>query len=213
MIAPLLAAASMAASIAWGEAAASAFPEPMPESPASLADAGRILSDFGKLPLIFEPVTGYEHGAPRFLARGANHAIAVTAQGVDFALRSTSDAGAAGRRAQVRIRFVDANADAAIGGIGPLATRIHHLRGAGARSDVDVPTYGRVAISNLYPGIDVVFHGNGPRLEYDVVVAPGAGDPAQFGLRVDGDAEVSLDDSGDLLLRTAAGVVRLERPL
>ena len=71
------------------------------------------------------------------------------------------------------------------------------------------------------PGIDVVYYGNHGRLEYDLVVAPGA-DPTQIMLAFDGAEQVTVDEQGDLVLtllqssaETAEGAatVRLHKPI
>ena len=117
-------------------------------------DARSIVARYGQLPLIFER-SADEFGRPRrFIARGANHAIEVSAQGVRFALRAPPSARVASSPAVLLLRFVGGNADAGITGADPLATRIHHFRGGSARDEVDVATYGRVVISDLYPGIE-----------------------------------------------------------
>jgi len=176
-------------------------------------DARSIIARYGQLPLIFER-SADESGRPRrFIARGANHAIEVSAQGARFALRAPPSARVAGAQAVLALRFVGGNADAAITGVEPLATRIHHIRGGSARDEVDVPTYGRVVISDLYPGIDVAFHGRGGELEYDMIVAPGAGDLSRLAFRVEGAVALSVDDAGDLRVATPAGTLTLRRPL
>ena len=48
-----------------------------------------------------------------------------------------------------------------------------------------IPTTGRVAYNHIYPGIDVIYRGNGKNLRYDFVLAPGA-DPSQIQLQTPG---------------------------
>ncbi len=76
---------------------------------------------------------------------------------------------------------------------------------------MDVPQYARVKYAGIAPGIDLVFHGNQRRLEYDVVVAPGA-QPASVKLQFEGARRLSIDDGGNLLLETPAGVVTQDKP-
>ena len=176
-------------------------------------DARRTIARYGQVPLVFERSVD-ENGRPgRFIARGANHAIEVSTQGARLALRSPSSAGSESTYVLLAIRFVDGNADARIEGIEPLETLIHHLRGGSGHDDVDVPTFGRVVISNLYPGIDIAFHGRGRELEYDMIVEPGAGDPSRLAFRIEGEAAISVDERGDLLLATSAGELALRRPV
>ena len=75
-----------------------------------------------------------------------------------------------------------------------------------------MPTFGRVRYDDVYPGVSLVFYGSERQIEYDFVVAPGA-DPRAVVLAFDGAREVRLDDAGDLVLATAAGELRLRRPV
>jgi MYXO-CTERM domain-containing protein len=70
-----------------------------------------------------------------------------------------------------------------------------------------VPLFGAITYRDLYPGIDLVFHGNDEgQLEYDFNVAPGA-DPDRIGFRFDG-ADATTIDRGDLLIHGASAEVR-----
>ncbi|MGH9852991.1 MAG: SBBP repeat-containing protein, partial [Blastocatellia bacterium] len=81
-----------------------------------------------------------------------------------------------------------------------------------ARWVVNAPSYERVRYNDLYPGIDLIYYGNQGRLEYDLVVKPGA-DPSRLRLSVAGARSLRLLANGDLLLRTAAGEARFQRPV
>ena len=176
-------------------------------------DAPRITARYGQVPLVFERFVDELGRSGRFVARGANLAIEVSALGARLALRSPPSAGSAGAHVMLAIRFVGGDADARIDGLDPLETVIHHLRGGNGKDDVDVPTFGRVVIANLYPGIDVAFHGRGRDLEYDMIVAPGADGLSRLAFRIEGEAAMSVDDGGDLRLATAAGELTLRRPV
>ena len=58
-------------------------------------------------------------------------------------------------------------------------------------------TWARLRYRNIYPGIDLVFYGNGGRLEYDFVVAPGA-DPGLIRMKISGDDAASETGHGEL---------------
>lgn len=82
----------------------------------------------------------------------------------------------------------------------PAESRVNYLIGADpTRWTTDVPTWDRVRYAEVQPGIDVVFYGDPTRLEYDVVVAPGA-DPAAFELTLVGVDRMRVDAVGDLRL-------------
>ncbi|HXZ25666.1 MAG TPA: SBBP repeat-containing protein, partial [Nitrospiria bacterium] len=54
--------------------------------------------------------------------------------------------------------------------------------------------------------------GDAPRLEYDLIVAPGA-DPGVIRLAVDGAESATIDERGDLRLTTVAGVMIQQKPV
>jgi Beta-propeller repeat len=75
-----------------------------------------------------------------------------------------------------------------------------------------IPTYAKVQYQDAYPGIALAYYGNQGRLEYDFLVAPGA-DPNQFTLAFEGASAITVAESGDLLLTTALGDVRMQKPV
>ncbi len=214
-IAALMVLATMSGAAAVTEAANGA-----PNGAASAdgtAGATLALAAYGRLPMIFEPSADRTDGAPRFLARGAEYSVAITSRGAQLALADAGRRGLrdydASREAVIDIRFAGSNPEASVRGVDLQATRIHHIGAAAGTPDhVDIPTYARVAISNAYPDIDVVFYGHGRRLEYDIVVAPGA-DPSQVGFRIDGIASLSIDHDGNLVLATGSRTLTLQRPV
>ena len=188
--------ALLALTLATGVAAHAASPD---RPPAVLRP---IVAQYASLALRFEPLAT-DDGAPAFVARTARHVVAVSRDGLRLA---------SGNESPVELRLVDRSRDATLVGLTPSTARVHRLRRGDATDVVDVPSYERIAIANVQPGVDVVFHGHGPLLEYDIVVAPGA-DPARFAFRIEGGARAVLAESGDLVLATAAGAFSLKRPV
>src|SRR3989441_4352037 len=76
----------------------------------------------------------------------------------------------------------------------------------------NVPTYAKVRYEAIYPGIDLVFYGKQRQLEYDFVIRPGA-DPKRIRLAFQGADKLEVDAHGDLVLHTAAGVIRQGKPV
>ena len=68
-----------------------------------------------------------------------------------------------------------------------------------------IPHFARVRYKEVYPGIDLVYYGNGRDLEYDFRLQPNA-DPSS--IRLAYNVPVRADANGDLL----AGGVRQKRP-
>ncbi len=51
--------------------------------------------------------------------------------------------------------------------------------------------FSKVQVSEIYPGIDLVFHGNQQQLEYDFDIAPGA-NPGAIKMHFDGVDKISV---------------------
>ena len=76
----------------------------------------------------------------------------------------------------------------------------------------NVSDFARVKLQGVYPGVDLIYHGNQGQLEYDFTVAPGA-DPGTIRLAFQGADSTTLNAQGDLVLHTAAGDVVEHAPV
>ena len=76
----------------------------------------------------------------------------------------------------VRMQLVGANPNPrAVEGRDERPGKVNYLIGDDSSKWLtSIPTYGKVAYSSVYPGVDLVYYGNRHQLEYDLVVAPGA---------------------------------------
>ncbi len=81
-----------------------------------------------------------------------------------------------------------------------------------AKWHTNVPTYASVRYRNVYPGIDLVYYGNHQQLEYDFVISAGA-DPGQIEFEIQGAEGIRIDESGNLVLKTASGDLHFESPI
>ena len=143
--------------------------------------------------LTFEANRGQADRAIRFQARGPHYAIGMTAQGAVLRLGARNSP-------PLLIQPLDANPRLRIRGEQMLAARHHYLTGSkAARWHTDIPTYAKVRYTEVYPGIDMVFYGQGKQLEYDFEVAPGA-DPENIRLGFSGTGNITIDRHGRLLL-------------
>ena len=154
--------------------------------------------------LAFEPAADGSH----YLVRGPQSLVRLGPTG---ALIAGSKPQAA--PAEVGLRFEGADTRAIGRGMQLLAGRTHYYVGNDpAAWRQNVPNYGRVEYADVYPGIDLVYRGEQGRLEFDLVVSPGA-DPQLIRLGFDGVKSQALDPAGDLTLATAQGDLTLDRPL
>jgi PKD repeat protein len=94
-----------------------------------------------------------------------------------------------------------------------LTGRFNYLTGSDRSKWVTgVPTYGKVRLRDVYPGIDLVLYGNDGRLEFDFDVSPGA-DSRRIGIDFAGIDGLSITTAGDLLLATGAGTMTVRKPV
>jgi uncharacterized protein (TIGR03437 family) len=167
---------------------------------ATAADRRSAIASTAEAPLSFEQATG---GGTRWTARGNGFRLAVGAAEIEAGLGDE----------QLRIRFVGGNDKAASTGLDALPGKVNYFIGRDPKSWLrDIPTYARVRYSGVYPGVDVLWHGNQGRLEYDLDLQPGA-DSSRIAMRFDGARKLSLDASGDLRVDMAAGSLSLKLPL
>ena len=154
------------------------------------------------LPIRFEPNTGQWNSRVRFFARTADSRLLLTAQEAEL---SAGDSA-------LSLSLVQANPAPRIEGLDPLPVRANYFIGRRGDWRTDVPQYRRVRYAGVYPGIDLVYYGNASRLEYDLMLHPGA-DAGRIRLQFRGAGRLSLSDSGDLLLDTGSATVVQKRPV
>ena len=179
-----------------------------------------IPSDYGVNPMRFEANVGQTDSQVRFLARGDGYSLFLTSTEAVLSLgaanppiagNGTSKASVPG--AVLRFQLLGAANAPQVVGVGRLPGVSNYLRGNDpAHWLTDVPNYAAVSYQEVYPGIDVIYHGNGERLEYDFTVAPGA-DPSVIRFRIQGTEGVALDAKGNLVLHTAVGDVLEHAPV
>jgi RHS repeat-associated protein len=137
----------------------------------------------------------------QFLARGSGYTAFLKTTGVVF-----SESAKQGPNSIVQLQLIGANAGARASGLDLQLNRTNYLLGNDPMQwHTNVPNYGRVVYSGVYPGIDLTYYGNQDRqLEYDFVVHPGA-DPSRIAVNVQGASGMSVDAGGDLVIATPAG--------
>ena len=157
-------------------------------------------------PVSFEPNLGQTDAQVKFLSRIGGTSLFLTKNEVVFVLT------AAQKNSVLRMKLLGANRATAISGKDVLSGRSNYLFGKDERKwRTDIPNYGRVTYRNIYPGIDLAYHGQQGPLEYDWIVRPG-GDPARIRISFSG-AQRSWIDGDDLVIATAAGELRNRKPV
>ena len=163
-----------------------------------------------RLPLVFEPNRGQAESGVAFVSRGPGYVLELSATQSRLRLAP----GASSRRpAELEMRLAGAATGSVAVGDNDRGGRSHYILGTDRANDIlDVPQFGRVIARDVYPRVDVVYHGQGARIEYDFVVAPG-GDPASIALRFTGQRDLRLTPDGALAFRLGDSELRHEQPI
>jgi hypothetical protein len=207
-------------------------------SPSAVTPAtrGRIQANYAALPLAFEANKGLTDPQVKYLARGNGYTLFLTPSGAVFAFRSksaldndrTSNGHALGVQkttpprsrsaeknstAVVRMKILGGNAQAKVAASGQLSGKINYYIGNDPQKwHTGVAQYERVSYENVYPGVNLAFHGLQRQLEFDFIVTPRA-NPALINLGFTGARTLATDVFGNLLLSTSAGRVAMHKPV
>ncbi|MGH2441923.1 MAG: SBBP repeat-containing protein, partial [Chloroflexota bacterium] len=157
--------------------------------------------------LRFEPNMGRGVRAVRFIAR-SSHALWL------FSPRSIAldlNRGASHQEA-LRLAPVSPSPSTFITASEQLPGVTNYLLGNNPRTwQTGIPTFAQIRYHSIFPGIDLIFHGNGSTMELRWLVAPG-GDPARIVLSVQNATRLRLASDGSLIATTAMGNIRQLAP-
>ena len=157
---------------------------------------------YGKLDLAFERNLGQAAHRVKFLSRGSGYTVFLTQDEAVVGLTAP-------KTSAVRMKLLGQNRHPQLEGMDRLPGSVNYLQAQSQTTDI--PRYRKVRYSDVYPGIDVIYHGNGQLLEYDFVVSPGA-DPNRIRLGFSGIRSTSLDTAGDLVLTTDGDPILQRKP-
>jgi hypothetical protein len=200
---------------------------------ASGSTAGAVLA---RLPLAFEPNVGQADPRVAYVARSGGSTLFLTETEAVLATlqRETTlrgaDPGAAGfsselrqallsggrlpamQEAVIRLRPLGASPHPVLAAAEKLPGIVNEYVGSNPRGwHTHIPTFGRVVYHNVYPGIDLTYHGAPAQLEYDWILRRGA-DPARIRLAVTGAGRLSINRGGQVILAGSGGRLLMGRP-
>jgi hypothetical protein len=139
-----------------------------------------------------------------------NRGVAWIARGLGYSLAFTDDATVIhlGQQ-QLSIQLPGQDSTAPFRAASPYSVPTQYFTAAYRGS---VQSYRRLRRNDIYPGIDLVYYGNGEHLEYDCAVAPGA-DPSRIRMHFEGARDIRLDPQGNLVLDLGSSTVTQNAPV
>lgn len=158
---------------------------------ASNSPLSKARAAYGQLPTWFEP----SRDGSSYVSHGPSLRLKVDAAG------ATVEAP----EAPTRLSFAGSRGGRSMEGLDRQAAGSDYMVGRRDNWRRGVAHYGRVAVREVYPGIDVIYYTVAKTLEFDMVVRPGA-DPARVRMQFSGQ-KPQIEKDGSLLL--AGGVRQL----
>jgi len=210
---------------------APALSQLMPSTTApSPAAKQRLVQEYGNLPLSFEANQGQTDPKVKFLSRGPGYQLFLLPNQAVLTIEERHKAKSEKKfgifhsseeqreRDSVQIEtlsmaLVGGARNARVTGIEEMQGKSNYFVGNDpAKWRTNVANYAKVRYHDVYPGIDLIYHGSQQQLEYDFVVAPGA-DAQQIRWRISGAKKLELSPEGDVVLATSGEPVRLRKPV
>lgn len=190
-------------------------------------------NSYGKLPLTFEANKGQTDPRVSFLSRGNGYSVFLTSKGMVLGLKASSVTTPAASAVTPSAKTISASSAKPAAATTNRSVSFNLVNAAEQPTAVGekqqpgianyfigkdetkwvthVPTYGQVRYKSVYPGIDLVYYGHDRQVEYDFVVAPKA-DASQIKFQVTGADQLSIADSGDLVLKVGTGQLEFQAP-
>jgi len=164
-------------------------------------------SQMAFLPTIFEKNIGQVPSSYEFDSRNSGVKLLFSSSGVDLLVPGAPTA-------YTKLQFRLTNSREGIVPIGrvPLQSVSNYLIGNDPTRWLHrVPNESEVFYSQIYPGIDLIFHGKQNEIEHDFHIAPGA-DPDQVRFSIRGAQNVRLLSSGNLEISLSRASLFFEKP-
>ena len=190
----------------------------------------KILNAFQELPLAFVPNAGQVDSKVCYHANGSGCRFFFTPEGAVFSFIERPLRSASHKRCTHKIGDVFAEEERTAQGFALFLSFIGanptipegRTEGAGQVSyfignDPDrwhagLPTFKEIIYRDLWPNVDLVFKGESGQIKYEFIIHPGA-DINSVRLAHRGTDDLSLDEQGNLLIKTPFGILTDERPV
>jgi Beta-propeller repeat/Protein of unknown function (DUF1573) len=160
------------------------------------------------IPIVFEQNLGQSEACYRYVSRHSPADLLFSDTHVDMIVPGSDH-----DTSRILLQFVGSRKGVIPEGRGPLQSVSNYLIGNDpSRWIRSVPNFTQIVYSGIYPGVDLVFHGNNHHMEYDFRVAAGA-DPSGVRFKIGGEHGFLLTSSGDLSISFPDGKLLLRKPV
>jgi len=161
---------------------------------------------FDRLPLYFIENQGQIDSEKVFYyVMGMDKTLYFTKEGISFSLRGQDQLWT------VKLDFVGANPDVVPHGYNKQDALFSYFKGKPEDWKAGCASYSKVVYEDLWTSIDLVYSGTANELKYEFVVEPGA-NPSRIRLAYRGASDVTLDENGELVIKTPAEEFKDARP-
>lgn len=159
---------------------------------------------WSRLPLLFEANQGQFPEGEHFVVQRSGLRAAVTSQGLELKFPNAEPS--------VAIHFQSQMTQETPQGIELQPTLCHRFLGSDpSKWTRDIPLYARVRYPSILPGVALEIYGADRAIEFDFIVQPAA-DPGQIGLQICGGDHVDLGPQGEIMIKTSAGEISIQKP-
>jgi hypothetical protein len=171
----------------------------------------------GALPLAFEPNRGQTSDPVKYVAHGSHYNVFFTPSETVLVLGASSRIKPTENREAnpadiLRMRLAGTIASPDFVAAEQLPGKSNYLIGSSENWHTNIPNFGRIVQGQVYPGIDVSYHGTAGQLEEDFLVSPGA-DPRTIRLSFEGAETLRTNSGHELVATLKGGAVTLRRPV
>lgn len=187
----------------------------------TLEDVKEVLKGNGKLPLVsplfFQKNVGQSQSQYQYISRSISYAAAFNPTSFSAIVMKNLNEGEmkgaadAMKGNRLSLSFEGARGEE-LAGKKPIDTVVNSIIGNKKENwHLQIPSYNYLANENLYPGIKLIYEAKQERLEYMLMLEPGASIKT-IKINVEGTNSLSVDSKGNLIMNTSGGPIVQARP-
>lgn len=186
--------------------AGDAQPSSVAKAPVSAEQKQQALSNYGRLPMSFEPNVGQVPGDARFVSHGRGYTVLLTDQGATVQMHKK------GAPTSFRMKLLGSKPASASAADQLPGHSNYYIGSDPSKWHVGVPQFGKVVYQGVYDGIDEIYYGRQGQMEFDLSLVPRA-NLKQVRVGFEGIDRLELNRAGHLVLHLQDGEVSLKAPV